>query len=238
MKINIDNNCINYEVSGCGSPLIFLHGWGSDLHTFDKLTAQINDEFTVYQIDLPGFGLSEMPRAYSIFEYASIINEFCFKLKIQKPTIIGHSFGGRIAIMYASLYDVNKLVLISSPGIKAHFNLIKWFKIKIYKLSKKFSLNLNMGSIDYKNASKNLKDTLVKAVNCDLTNEAKKINCDTLLIYGINDKSVPIYIGKKIQSLIKNSALITVKRCGHFPYVERFRYTLIILKSFLFGNKL
>ena len=60
LKIFIKNIYLNYTVSGVGPPLIFLHGWGSDLHTFDKLRNQINEDFTVYQIDLPGFGESEI----------------------------------------------------------------------------------------------------------------------------------------------------------------------------------
>ena len=237
MKIQIKNLLINYEVSGVGPPLIFLHGWGSDLKTFDKLTAQLNEDFTIYQIDLPGFGLSEIKEAYSVSDYAEIINKFCLKLKITNPIIVGHSFGGRIAIIYASKYKLKKLVLVASPGIKERFNLIKWFKIKIYKLSKKINLKLNMGSTDYKNASNVLKDVLVKAVNYDLGDDLSKINCETLLIYGKKDRSVPLYIGKKINNKIKNSGIV-VMDTGHFPYIERFRAFLVILKSFICGSEL
>ena len=132
VKILIKDNLINYKVSGVGTPLIFLHGWGCDLHIFDKIVAQINEDFTVYQSDLPGCGESEINAEYSIEEYASIINLFCLMLDINNPCIVGHSFGGRVAIKYASLYKVNKLVLVASPGIKEKFSIIKWSKIKIY----------------------------------------------------------------------------------------------------------
>ena len=60
MKILIKDININYEVSGVGPPLIFLHGWGLNLEEFDKVADQINEDFKVYQIDLPGFGKSEI----------------------------------------------------------------------------------------------------------------------------------------------------------------------------------
>ena len=236
MKIFIKNIYINYTVSGVGPPLIFLHGWGSDLHTFDKLKNEINEDFTVYQIDLPGFGESEIKQDYSLDDYADIINEFCCSLAIITPIIVGHSFGGRVSIVYASKYEINKLILVSSPGVKQRFNLFKWIKIKLYKLSKILKINLSLGSSDYQNANNILKRVLVKAVNRDLMDEMNKITCPTLLIYGQSDKTVKLYIGKEINKKIKNSGLVVIPKCGHFPYIERFRYFLIVLKSFICGD--
>ena len=238
MKILINNIIINYEVSGFGKPLIFLHGWGLDLHTFDNLTKQLNEDYTIYQIDLPGFGLSEIIEAFTIEDYAKVINEFCLSLAINNPIIVGHSFGGRVAMKYASLYKVEKLVLMCSPGIKPRFNLMKWLKISAYKISKKFSIKSNMGSIDYKNANTIMRDVLVKAVNTDLSKDITKIKCPTLLLYAKNDKSVPIYIGRKIKELIPGCSYFEIKRCGHFPYIDRFRFVLIILKAFFNGEKI
>ena len=237
MKVYINDININYEVSGVGPPLIFLHGWASNLHIFDKVVSQINEDFTIYQIDLPGFGESEINDAYSIDEYAEIIHLFCLKLGLLKPILLGHSFGGRVAIKYASLYPIDKLILVSTPGIKPKFNFIKWLKIKLYKTTKKLNINLKLGSSDYKASSGLLKDVLVKAVNNDLTDTMSKIECDTLIIHGEKDKTVPLYIAKKIQKNIPNSGIVVVKKAGHFPFMDRFRIFIIVLKAFLGGNK-
>lgn len=238
MKILIDNILINYEVSGFGRPLIFLHGWGLNLHTFDNLAKQLNEDYTIYQIDLPGFGLSEIKDAYTIDEYANIINKFCLSLAIISPIVIGHSFGGRVAIKYASLYSINKLVLIAAPAFKSRFNIIKHLKISVYKFLKKINIKLNVGSVDYKNASPILKNVLVKAINNDLGESALEIQCDTLLLYSVKDKSVSIRDGKRLKELIKNSSIFEIKRSGHFPYIDRFRFVLIVIKSFLYGEKI
>ena len=238
MQLQIKDILINYKKSGVGPPIIFLHGWGRNKEDFDKVSNQISDDFTIYQIDLPGFGKSTISRSLGIEEYADIINEFTLKLAIIDPIVIGHSFGGRIAIMYAAKYKINKLVLIASPGLKQRFNLIKYLKIRTYKISKKLKIKTNLGSTDYKNANNILKEILVKVVNHDLTNEALKINVPTLLIYGKNDKQVPLYVGIKLHKLIKNSAIVSIPKCSHFPFVEKYRYFLIVLKSFIFGNEL
>lgn len=238
MYLNIQENKINYKVSGVGPPLIFLHGWGRNLSDFDKVTNQINDDFTVYQLDLPGFGESSINKGLSVEEYTDIIYEFCLKLAINSPIVVGHSFGGRVAIMYACKHEVSKLVLVASPGIKQRFNLKKYLKIKIYKILKRLNIKLNLGSKDYKNSNNILKEVLVKAVNLDLTHYALKITAPTLLIYGEKDKHVPLYVANKLNKLIKNSALITIPKCSHFPFVEKYRHFLIVLKSFIFGNVL
>ena len=224
---------INYMVSGNGPALILLHGWGSDLTTFDNLVAQLNEDYTCYQIDLPGFGKSHMNVAYSLDEYVETIKEFCEQLEIDEPSILGHSFGGRIAIKYASKYNVSKLILVSSPGIKDKKSFKIKMKINFYKILKRLNIKVIMGSKDYRNATGVLKETLVKVVNEDLTNELYKIKIPTLIIIGEKDSVVPVRIAKKMHEIINASGLIIIPRCGHFPYIERYRYFLIILRSFL-----
>lgn len=238
MEILINNLMINYKVSGEGYPIIFLHGWGLNLGEFDKVADQINEDFKVYQIDLPGFGKSEINKEITLDDYANMINEFCLSLAIIKPIIVGHSFGGRVGIVYASKYQIDKLILVCSPGVKQKFSLNKFLKIKVYKCFKRMKINLKMGSSDYKNSNDILKKILVSSVNRDLTDELKKIKCQTLLIYGQKDKSVPLYVGHKIKSLIKDSVIIEIPDCGHFPYRERFRYFLIVLKHYIYNRHL
>jgi len=236
MKIEILGININYIVSGVGPVIVMLHGWGSNLNTFDNLVFQLNDDHTIYQIDLPGFGESEIKQSYSLDEYSLILIELFKKLEIKNPIIIAHSFGGRVAIKIAANYPLKKLVLISTPGIKERFNLKKEIKIFLYKLFKKINLKLNTGSKDYNNSSELLKGVLVKAVNEDLSDSLMKITAPTLLVYGKRDKTVPLYIGKRINTKIQNSGLVIVSKCGHFPYIERYKYFLIILKSFLHSD--
>lgn len=199
------------------------------------MTGYLNTSFKVYSIDLPGFGLSEVGVPPSVEELADIIHEFVVKLDITDPIMLGHSYGGRIAIVYAAKYQVNKLVLVSSAGLKQKLHFSKRLKIRIYKLFKKCNLPVKMGSTDYKNADNVKRIMLVKAVNQDLSCFMKQINCETLLLYGTKDNVTPLSEGYKIKTLIKNSYLIELEECGHFPYIERPNYFNLILMSYLVG---
>ena len=229
----MEKDNIYYKVSGFGPPLILLHGWGSSGDTFDNLVEQLNEDYTCYQLDLPGFGKSPLNRAFSLEDYVEILRSFCSELDINNPIILGHSFGGRIAIKYAASYDVSKLILVSTPGIKEKPKFKNIIRIRIYKIFKYFNIKVIMGSKDYRNAKGVLKETLVKIVNEDLNTQLQKIQVPTLIIFGEKDNIVPVRIAKKMHVVIPSSGLIIIPGCGHFPYIERYRYFLIVIKSFL-----
>ena len=136
MKKKIKNIEINYIQYGKGEDVVLLHGWGQNIQMMDPLGKNLSDKFKITILDFPGFGSSEIPDfVYNIDDYTESLKELLDSLKIDKPILIGHSFGGRIAISYASKYDVSKLVLFGSPfkvrkknGLKVQ--ILKSLKIK------------------------------------------------------------------------------------------------------------
>lgn len=227
---------INYVQYGTGKDVVLLHGWGQNIQMMDPLGKLLkNCRITI--LDLPGFGSSMEPSfAYNISDYASLLHEFLKELKIDDPILIGHSFGGRIAIYYASTYPVSKLVLFGSPFIKRENDSLK---LKVFKSLKKikFLNNLaevmknHLGSEDYKNASGVMRQILVNTVNTDLSSNASKITCPTLLIWGNNDEAVPVSEAKKLESLIDDSALIVLNGT-HYCYLENLNHISCILENF------
>ena len=227
---------INYVQYGTGKDVVLLHGWGQNIQMMDPLGKLLkNCRITI--LDLPGFGSSMEPSfAYNISDYASLLHEFLKELKIDNPILIGHSFGGRIAIYYASTYPVSKLVLFGSPFIKKENDSLK---LKVFKSLKKikFLNNLaevmknHLGSEDYKNASGVMRQILVNTVNTDLSSNASKITCPTLLIWGNNDEAVPVSEAKKLESLIDDSALIVLNGT-HYCYLENLNHISCILENF------
>ena len=213
-----------------------LHGWGANLFTFTKLQDNLAAYFKVYSLDLPGFGESEVLSPLSVDEVSDVIFGFVMKLNINNPIILGHSYGGRVAVCYASKHEVSKLVLVSSAGIKQKLKISKRLKIKVYKALKKCHLPIKMGSSDYQNSDNVKRIMLVKAVNRDLTEEMKLIKVPTLLIYGKDDDVTPLELGYRIKENIKGSVLVEMDNCGHFPYLDRFSVFLLILNSFLLGD--
>lgn len=236
IEIELNGLKLNYEVEGDGKEIILLHGWGASLLTFSKLAKSLSNHFKVYSVDLPGFGNSTVGVPLSVEDVADVLHQFIMKLKIGKPILLGHSYGGRVSIVYASKYEVERLILVSSAGIRQKLKFSKRFKIKVYKLLKRCHLPVKMGSTDYQNADNVKRIMLIKAVNTDLRKNMNAINVPTLLIYGKNDTVTPLSLGHKIKENIQNSELIEMEECGHFPYLDRPSFFMIILMSFLIGE--
>ena len=104
--------------------------------------------------------------------------------------------------------------------------VLKIFPNALNNLKKKF------GSADYRNATPIMRDTLVKTVNEDLTDLLPNIKQSTLLIWGENDTATPLEDAKKMESLIKDSGLVTIKGAGHFSFVEQPAFVNRVLNSF------
>ena len=238
MKV-FDGTNVNYIVLGEGSSyVVFLHGWGGSIESFKYVAENLKLGKKCLIVDFPPFGKSTEPKTvWGVEEYARALKEVLDKEKIQKFDIISHSFGGRVAIYFSSVYTdmVGKLVLIDSAGLKPKKKFIKRLKVAFYKLAKSFGFYFNFGSTDYNALSPHMKKCFVKIVNRSLKPEAKTLKLPTLIIYGENDKDTPVYMGKRLSKLIKGSKFIVLKNAGHFSYLDNFYEFKPLVENFIGG---
>ena len=243
MKKNIKGVDINYiDYGEEDNPIVLLHGWGQNISMMRPIGDRFKKTNRVIIIDLPGFGDSNEPKeVWSLYDYMDSIHELIEYLKVKEPILIGHSFGGKISLLYASKYKVKKLILFGSPFKKEIENLST--KTKILKSLKKVPVlnklegfaKKHIGSTDYKNASDILRKILVEHVNLDITEDVKKISCPTLIIWGSNDKEVPVKRAYELEKLIKDSGVVEYPGCTHYAYLENLEQTVRVLKSFIGG---
>jgi len=237
----IRNVNINYEFSNIDKEitLVFLHGWGQNIQMMLPVSDKYTKFFNILVIDLPGFGNSEEPDyAWTIYDYAEAVKELIDELSIKKVILLGHSFGGRISLVYASLYGCEKLICFGSPYCKELSKLP--LKNRIYKQIKKIFflrwlaniMKNHIGSTDYKNASPMMKGVLVNAVNLDLTADVKKIKCPTLLIWGSLDTAVPVRRAYELEKLIPDAGVILYEGATHYAYLERLDSIVTVLDNF------
>lgn len=240
MNIKIRDININYVQYGSGPDVVLLHGWGQNIAMMDPVGIPLSKNFKITILDLPGYGNSGQPtNALTLDDYYEIIDEFFSKLNIKKPILIGHSFGGRIALIYAAKKEVKKLILFGTPFEKRLKKLS--LKIKILKLLKKIPFlkqfeemaKKHIGSTDYRNANPIMRQILVNTVNADLSDLAKNISCPTILIWGSEDHEVPVEEAEKLETLIKDAGLIIYSGCTHYAYLENLSQTINILNNFL-----
>ncbi|MEG1662240.1 MAG: alpha/beta hydrolase, partial [Clostridiales bacterium] len=115
----IDGLDINYQLSGSGRDILLLHGWGVDSTTLAVLFEHLAERFRVCSVDLPGFGQSQAPKeVWGVGEYADFVTKLLHYVDFKDPVILGHSFGGRIAILLGARGVAAKLILADSAGIK------------------------------------------------------------------------------------------------------------------------
>ena len=206
------------NVNSDNPKVCFLHGWCTSGKDFNK----IESHFDFITIDIPGFGKSvPFTKSFSPKSYA----EYLFKLIPESvDVIVGHSFGGRIAAHLSQIQNYRKIVIIASPLIKkikpnngfSVFKLYKFMnKLNIISDSRLDELKNKYGSEDYKNANKVLKDTLVMAVNDDLSEILPQISSKVELIYGQEDLVVPVKVGIDSSRIIPDSQLTIIPDEGH-----------------------
>lgn len=237
----INNTDINYVDYGEGdNTIVLLHGWGQNIEMMKPVGDKLQKHNRIIIIDLPGFGESKEPdNIWTMYDYADCINKLLKSLKIDNPIMIGHSFGGKISLIYASKYKVNKLILFGSPYKKEIKKLST--KTKILKFLKKVPIlnklegfaKKHIGSRDYKEASEFMRKILVEHVNLDITEDVKKIECPTLIVWGSMDQEVPIEEAYELEKIIKDAGVVEYQGCSHYAYLERLPQTIKVIKTFI-----
>lgn len=240
---------VNIEVTGQGAPLILMHGWGCNHTTVRSIAATAALTNTVYNVDFPGVGSSqEPPEVWGIERYTRVIEELVQKEGLENPVLVGHSFGGRVAILYASRNPVSKVILVDAAGIKPKRSLKYYLKVYSFKAGKRFwqlvlgkekaekridAMRAKRGSSDYAGASPMMRAILSKVVNEDLTDRLPLIKAPTLLIWGEEDKATPIADARKMAKLVPDAGLVSFPGCGHYSFLDNPGQFRAVLSSFL-----
>jgi pimeloyl-ACP methyl ester carboxylesterase len=121
-RTTVDGRSALYGVAGTGLPVVFLHGWGLGQHAYKRaLKRLVQLDCRVYAPALPGFGgTPDLPGGEFSFEgYAGWVDRFLDAVGLDEPAfVVGHSFGGAVAIKLAHDHPdrVRTLVLVNSIG--------------------------------------------------------------------------------------------------------------------------
>ena len=239
---------VNINVQGEGTPILLLHGWGCSNEIFRDIQQTLSQSYTTYNFDFPGFGASDEPETvWGTEEYTAMVEQFVADNNIKSPALVGHSFGGRISIIYASRNDVSRVVLVDAAGIKPKrpfkyywkvytFKTLKWLCNTFLPKDKAQTIidkrRKGAGSSDYSNASPMMRAILSKVVNEDLTNLLPKIKAPTLLFWGNMDTATPISDAKTMERLIPDAGLVVAHGTGHFSFLENAGLFTAVMKNF------
>lgn len=247
MLVRLDGLDTFYTLEGSGSPVLLLHGWGASSQHLSAVAVGLAPTFRVLAVDLPGFGWSDPPpEAWGSGEYAAHVRRLLDRLAIGPAAVLGHSFGGRVAIQLAAASParVARLVLVASAGIRPPRGSGYYARVGATKLLKAMAALPGLGRLgrplatwwveragsrDYRAAGR-LRPTLVRLVNEDLAPLLPRIQAPTLVLWGDQDREVGRAAVVRLASGIRGARLLVFEGAGHFPFQdtpERFRDTLI-----------
>ncbi len=237
---------VYYEQVGEGKPLLLLHGWGCTHEIFSAFIPDFCVAHKVISLDFPGFGFSDEPdKVWGVQEYTQMLEAFCSCLGITRPSIVSHSFGGRVSILFASRNDVEKMILADAAGIKPRRSLKYHLKVGTYKIGKWWLLKVcgneekfrkmrsSRGSADYNNASERMKAVLSKVVSQDLRCYLPEIKASVLLFWGENDTATPLRDARMMEKMIPDAGLVTVKGGSHFSFLDDPALFRLMIQRFL-----
>lgn len=247
--IDIDGIALHYDVEGTGPSIIMMHGWGCRAATLQSLAKIAAETHTVYSVDFPGFGdTAEPDGVWGVEDYTRLIEKFADRLGLDRPSLLGHSFGGRVGLLYASRRPVDRLILVDAAGIKPRRKLSYYIKVYSFKFSKMLikllygkeegqrrieARRARHGSSDYAQASPRMRAILSKVVNEDLRYVLGSIKAPTLLVWGENDTATPMRDARIMEKEIPDAGLVSFPGCGHYSFLDNPVQTAAVLRSFL-----
>ena len=230
--------------------ILILRGWGSEIRNWDEFLKFLEGRgYKIYTPDLPGFGGNPSPtQAWSIDDYVGWVESYCEKHNLSQFFLLGHSFGGSLAVKYVlkNPSRVKKLILMDSAGIRkktarktiskaiAHF-LNRFSFVPFYSQVRKVVYRLFFIRSDYVFAEGVMKETYLKVINEDISDQLHRISIPTLIVWGQNDKLTPLEDARLFKEKIPRSKLEIIPQVGHNLHKESPERASEIVLSFLKG---
>lgn len=218
--------------------LIILPGWGGNKATWKEFAELASKDFEVEIINLPCFGDEPCPETvWGVEDYVNFVKNKLVTSYQLPVTILGHSFGGQVATVFASKYPemIVKLILVA-PAV---FRPKKSLKRLIFTLGAKFGklifkipwiekgsvwaeeiYHKAIGAHDYHDTSGIKREIFKKIIRQDRGEEAGKIIVPTLIVWGTLDTYLPISDAHKLNKIIQNSKLEIIKNGKHGLHLQ------------------
>jgi pimeloyl-ACP methyl ester carboxylesterase len=235
---------INYVEAGNGAPLILIHGLADNVKIWDSVITPLALKFHVIALDEIGFGDSDKPLLnYRVSTFVDFLDGFLKELKIDRASLVGNSLGGWIAAAFALAHPerVDRLVLCDAAGYRALAQAMGLRTLDALKLASRDDIRY-LGPLTFHNKQfyegtavddafrqrvvagdnytvSRVLDSLIRGQDA-LDNRLHAINRPTLILWGRDDKLIPLSFGERFHQEIAGSKLRIIDNCGHMPQVE------------------
>ena len=246
---NHNSGNINYEIKGEGDPIVLIHGFGLDSRIWNAQVQELSRTNKVVTYDMRGFGKSSIPsKKYS---HSEDLHELLKSLNISEAPIVGHSFGGEVAVDYALKYpnEVNSLLLFSPSlsGVKG--DSFEWKALielgrsgDIEGIRKRMLENPAFKDIKEDSAQSKLIEEMIQDYTgfhfvhrdpreyTDSSGKLRLLTCPVEVVIGENDKKIQKEIAEKYKKELGVEAKV-IPNCGHMALLENSELVSKIIKE-------
>ena len=249
--VELEGHWIRYNVIGGGPPVLLVHGWLSSSRIWEQLARRLAQRFTVYTLDLTGFGDSDKPtEGYGTRHGSRLLYAFCAHFGLARATVIGHDFGGVMAMKLAADHPdiVGRLVLVSTPADEEQIDLptLLWLTTLpvvgpvYYALGRLLrpvrrlwvrpfvfdprdlpeELVDDVGKSTPAALSKTLNITRQEIADGRVARQARIVKVPILLVAGEDDQIMDPRAVSDWGQNAEQAEIVLLDRCGHLPMVE------------------
>ena len=225
----------NYIEKGEGQVIILLHGLMGGLSNFKDVIDFFSSKN--YKVVIPELPIYTLPlKETSVTVFSDFLEDFVKFKKFNNPILLGNSLGGHIGLIFSNKNPnlVKSLVLTGSSGLYENSMGESYPKRENYEYIKRKTeevfYNPKVATkeiVDEVFETVNNRDKLVRtlsiaksAIRHNMSSDLPNIETPTLLIWGENDMVTPPEVAVEFNSLLPNSELIWIKKCGHAPMME------------------
>ncbi len=230
---NLDGVAMHYYCAGRrGTPIVLIHGLGSSAETWAALMPLLSREYLVYALDLPGFGKTPLaPEGTNIGAHVLYLERFLDALGYPRVTFVGNSLGGWIATRFAVEHPerVERLYLLNSAGLSRENLHSPYAEDRIaarrsLEHTLGFSLPVPTFVLDavVRNSQTPAYAGFIRGYDPreELDSVLTDVQVPTTIIWGEQDRLLPVTCAHDLHSGIANSELVLLPRVGHMPQIQ------------------
>ena len=233
---------IHYVEAGSGAPVILIHGLADNVAIWDPVIPALAARFRVIALDQIGFGRSDKPLLnYRVSTLVDFLDVFLTELKIERASLVGNSLGGWVAAAYALAHPerVERLVLSDAAGYAALTKTMDSRALRALRVAsrddirylgplafhdKRFYQDVDTAFKERVTAGDSytvaqVLDSMIRGDDA-LDNKLQTLKQPTLVLWGREDKLIPLSFGEQFHREIVNSRLRIIDNCGHMPQLE------------------
>lgn len=230
LKLNVNGHHTHYLKSGSGPPVVLVHGGASDSRDWTSTMSALAHRYTLYAPDLIGFGQTDRnEEGYYLSDFSDFLSAFINTLQLEKPALVGHSFGARVCLDIAIQNHelASKLVLIDAAGLGritrygSALHTVFWALRKLFGRPQPHPKFLAREGDNYDQVS---------------IDGLARLAVPTLLVWKRLDPYLPLSIARRAEKLMPGSRLEVLPGYGHAPHQQNSRAFNRLLLNFLEGD--